>query len=98
AHDAERLLLRRGFLVQHAHVHHDLAGLIVGAALKFYAHPAVALAGATIAPGRYCIAEREERTLIAALRPQSLQVEVKLAVEHRLEPVARNVPVSVSVD
>src|SRR5439155_9880965 len=98
SHNAERLLLRRCFLVQHAHVHHDLAGLIFGAALKLDPHPAVAFAGATIAPRHHCIGESEERSSIGALLPQPLHIEIKFAVEHRLEPVARNVAVSVTVD
>src|SRR5206468_3763991 len=87
-----------GLLVQHAHVHHDLAGLIVGAALKLYAHPAVALAGAAIAPRHDGIGESEERRVIAALRGEPFYVEIKFVVEHCLQPIARNVAVDVTVD
>src|SRR5437879_7042431 len=60
AHNAKRLLLRRCLLVQHAHVHHDLARLIVDAALKLDPHPAVALVGTAIAPRHHCIGESKE--------------------------------------
>ena len=79
-------------------MHHDLAGLVVGAALKLDPHPAVTLVGATITPRHHCIGECEERRSIGALLPQPLHVEIKLTVEHRLQPVARNVAVSVPVD
>src|SRR4029434_5855345 len=98
AYNAERLLLGRCFFVEHAYVHDDLAGLIVCAALEFYSHPAVALVSPAIAPGHYGIGESEERSVIAALRPEALDVELKFVIEHRLQPVARNVAVRVSVD
>ena len=79
-------------------MHHDLARLIVGAALELDSHPAVALVSAAITPRHHGIGESEERSVIAALRSQSLDVEPEFVVEHRLEPVARNVSVNVPVD
>src|SRR5436190_15636048 len=79
-------------------MHHDLARLIVDAALKLDPHPAVALVGAAIAPRHHGIGESEERRTFAAFLTQPLYVEVKFAVEHRLEPAARNVSVSVAVN
>src|SRR5204862_4739239 len=87
-----------GFFVEHAYVHQDLAGLIVGSALKFDSHPAVTLSRAAIASRDHGIGESEERSVIAAFGPQPLDVELKFVVEHRLEPTARNVAVSVAVD
>ena len=79
-------------------MHHDLARLIVDAALKFHSHPAVAFVAAAIASRHHRIGESKERSSIAALLPEPLHVEIKFAVEHRLQPAARNVAVSVSVD
>jgi len=79
-------------------VHYDLARLIVDPALKLHPHPAVALVDAAIAPRRHCIGESEERCTFAAFLTQPLHVEIKFAVEHRLEPAARNISVSVPVD
>src|SRR5947208_4536934 len=79
-------------------MHQDLARLIVGAALKLDSHPAVALVSAAITPRHDGIGESEERSVIAAFRSQSLDVEPEFVVEHRLEPVARNVSVNVPVD
>src|SRR5438093_13540956 len=53
---------------------------------------------AAVASRHYCIGESEERGSIGALLPQPLHIEVEFAVEHRLQPVARNVAVSVPVD
>src|SRR5439155_796368 len=44
------------------------------------------------------ISESEERSVVAALLSQPLHVEVKFAIEHRLQPVARNIAVCVPVD
>src|SRR5262249_47801275 len=65
---------------------------------KFDPHPAVALVSPAITPRHHGVGESEERSVIAALRGQSFYVELKLVVEHCLEPGARNVPVDVSVD
>src|SRR6478736_8422674 len=79
-------------------MHHGLAGLIVGAALKLDPHPTVALGRAAKAPSHHRICESEKRSIIAALLSQALYVEIKLAVEHRLQPAARNVAIGVAVN
>src|SRR5262249_20495702 len=98
ADDVEGFLLARGFFVEHADVHHDLAGLIVDAALKLDSHPAMAFVRAAIAPRYDRVCEREERSALAAFLAKPLDVEIKFAIEHRLEPVARNIPVDVPVN
>src|SRR5215469_8507364 len=79
-------------------MHEDLAGLVVGTALKLDPHPAVTLVAAAIAPRHDCICEREERCVIATLLSQALQVELKFVIEHRLHPWTRNVAVGVAVN
>jgi len=58
----------------------------------------VAFVSAAITPRHHGIGESEEGSVIAAFRSQSLDVEPEFVVEHRLEPVARNVSVNVPVD
>ncbi len=98
AHDAERFLLERRLRVEHPHVHHDLARLIVDAALEFDPHPAVAFVAAVVASRHHRIGKGEERSVIAALLSEPLHVQFKLPVEHRLQPPARDVALRMPID
>ncbi len=98
AHDAERLLLQRGFCIEHPHVHHDLARLVMEAALELDPHPAVTFVAAAKAAGHDRIGKGEEGGVIRSLLPEALDDEIKLAIEHRLEPAARNVAIRAPVD
>src|SRR5262249_29663667 len=91
ADDAEGFLLGRGFFVEHADVHHDLAGLIVDATLKLDSHPAMAFGRAAIAPRHDRVCEREKRSALTAIDAEPLHVEIKFAVEHCLKPATRHV-------
>ena len=79
-------------------MHHDLARLIVDAALEFDSHPSVSFVAAAEASRRHRIGEGEEGSVIAALLPEPLDVEIELAVEHRLQPPARDITLRVSID
>src|SRR6266480_3714096 len=79
-------------------MHHDLARLILNTALEFDSHPPVAFVAAAVAPRHHGIGKGEERSVIAALFPKPLHVEIEFAVEHRLQPIARYVTLGVSID
>src|SRR5947199_7136243 len=96
-HDAKRFLLQRGLGVEHPHVHHDLARLIVDAALEFDSHPAVEFMAAAVASRHHRVGKGEEGSVIAALLPEPLHVEIELVVEHCLEPPARDITLGVPI-
>ena len=96
--DAERLLLQVGLFVEHPHVHDDLAGLVVRLGLELHAHPAVALVAAPVTTRHDRVGEREEAVGVAALLVQPLHVEVKLMVQHVLQPPHGDVPLGLAVD
>src|SRR6266699_3299675 len=98
SHDAERFLLQRRLRVEHPQVHHDLARLIVDAALEFNPHPAVEFMAAAVASRHHCIGKGEERSVIAALFGEPLHIKIELAVEHRLQPLARDITLRVPID
>ena len=98
ADDAERLLLQRRLGVEHPHVQDDLAGLVARVRLELHAHPAVALVAAAVAARDHRVGEGEERGLVAALVAEPVQVELELAVQHRLQPAHRDVAVGLAVD
>ena len=98
ADDAERLLLERRLGVQHAHMDDDLARLIVRMRLEFYAHPTVALVAALEAARHHGIGESEERSVVAAALAEPVEIELKLVIEHRLQPVARHIALGLAVD
>ena len=79
-------------------MHDDLARFVIGAALKLDPHPAVALVSAAIAPRYHSVGESEERSVVAALLAEPFHVEFKFAVEHCLQPAARNVSLGVTID
>ena len=98
ADDAERLLLERVLVVEHAHVDGDLAVLVARMRLVLDAHPAVALVGALEAARRDRVGEGEEGRVVAALDAQPLEVEIVLVVEHALQALARDIAVATPVD
>ena len=75
ADDAERLLLRLHFGVEHPHMDDHLAGLVARMALEFHAHPAVALVGALEIARRHGVRECEERGAVAADVGEALEVQ-----------------------
>ena len=61
ADDAQRLLLQRGFGVEHPDVDDDLAGLVPRMGLELHAHPAVAFVAARDSCGRPPCRRRRRR-------------------------------------
>ncbi len=93
ADDAQRLLLQLRVLVEHAHMHDDLAGLVERVSLEAHAHPAVAFVAALVAAGDDRVGEGEERGGVAAGVTEAIDVEVQLVFEHRLQPALRDVAI-----
>src|SRR5207247_5814553 len=83
---------------EHPDVHHDLARLIVDAALEFDSHPAVEFMAAAVASRDHRVGKGEEGSVIAALLPEPLDVEVELVVEHCLQPPARDITLGVPIN
>ena len=79
-------------------MHHDLARLIVDAALEFDSHPAVEFMAAAVASRHHRVGKGEEGSVIAALLPEPLDVEIKLVVEHCLQPPARDITLRVPIN
>ena len=69
-----------------------------GLGLEFHAHPAVALVAAAVAAGHHCVGEREECVLVPTVLAEPGDVELELVVEHRLQPVHRDVAAGLAVD
>jgi hypothetical protein len=72
--------------------------LIVRAALEFDSHPPVEFMAAAVASRHHCIGKGEERSVITALLGEPLHIKIELAVEHRLQPLARDITLRVSID
>ena len=98
ADDSERLLLQRGLGVEHAHMHEDLAGLIVRTALKLDSHPAVALVRALEAARDHGVGEGKKRGRVAAGAAQPLDIQLEFPVEHRLKSAFRDIALAATVD
>ena len=98
ADDAQRLLLKIVFAIQHADVDDDLAVVVPRVSLKFDAHPAMALVGALIVAGRHGVGEGEESSAVSPRGLQPLQIEAVFVVEHALQPLARDVALATAVD
>src|SRR5438105_7068482 len=97
-HDAKCFLLQRRLGVEHPHMHDDLARLIVDAALEFDSHPAVEFMAAAVASGYHGVGKGKEGSIITALFPEPFHVEIELAVEHGLQPPARDITLGVPVN
>ena len=98
ADHAEGFLLERGLGVEHPHVDEDLGWFVARAGLEFHAHPAVAFVAALEAAGDHGVGKGEEGGGVAAPIGEALDVELELAVEHRLQAGARDVAVAAAVD
>ena len=79
-------------------MHHDLARLIVDAALEFNPHPAVAFVATAIALRHHRVGKGKEGSVIAPLLSESLHIEIELAVEHRLQPATRDIPLRMPIN
>ena len=87
----QRLGLQGARGVPHVDVEHDLVRLAVRPVLEPDPHPAVTLVGAGIVAGRDGVGERKEAAAGApALAKLTLELR-PLALEHRLEPLPRDV-------
>jgi hypothetical protein len=53
---------------------------------------------ATVAPRHHRIGKSEERSVIAALLPEPLHIQIEFPVEHRLEPLARDIALRVPIN
>src|SRR5579863_8280195 len=76
----------------------DLTVLIARMRLALHAHPAVALIGALKITRRYRVREGKKSSAVSARWPQPLQIEAVLVIEHALEPFARHIAFTASVD
>ena len=97
AEDAQRLLLSPVLAIEHPHVRQDLTGLGAGCRLEADAHPAVAFVVALVAAGTHRVGEGEELRGVTPFG-QSLDQQVVLVAQHRLQPLARDVARRLAVD
>ena len=88
ANDAQNLLLKVVFAVQHADVDDDLAVLVARVGLVLYAHPAMAFVGAQVVARGNGVGEGEKRGAVATGGLQPFQIEPVLVVEHALQALA----------
>jgi len=91
SHNASAFLLRRCFLVQHAH------GITIWLADRWRALKLIPIQPwhslCPIAPRHHCIGESRRTKVVSARSCPAAPRRDQFAVEHRLQPVARNVAV-----
>src|SRR6185369_807312 len=87
----QRLGLQGARGISHVDVEHDLVGLAAGLLLEPDAHPAVRLVGAAVVAGRDGVG-KSKKAAAGAPALAKLTLELRpLALEHRLEPLPRDV-------
>ena len=98
ADDAERLLLLLGLAVREPDVNGDVRRRSQRLGLKADAEPAVAVFLARVAARGHRVGEDEELGLVAALAVETLDQQVVLVIEHRLQPLPADVAIALAVD
>ena len=96
--NAQCLLLADMVFIEHADMDHDLAGAALTLCLELNSHPAMALVSAMKISSSDRIGENKEIGALPSCGSKALKKQVKLVVEHSLEPLAGDIARRRAVD